>query len=73
MAEREAITVDEVRRRAALAGVTIDEEFIGEVALAMEVALEPLRALDPEVLKPIEPAVRFAVDTAGDEQPSGPS
>ncbi len=68
MTERGAITVDEVRRRAAVASVSIDEELIDEVALAMDVALEPLRRLDPGALRSVEPAVRFVPPRADDRR-----
>ena len=55
----ERITPEVVTARAALAGVPIEEELLGETARALEQALAPLRALDPRVLRPVEPPVAF--------------
>ncbi|HLZ72856.1 MAG TPA: amidase [Dehalococcoidia bacterium] len=56
-----AAPVDEetVRRRAALAGVSLDEECIPEAALAIEGVLKTLRRLDPHAIRRVEPAVAF--------------
>ncbi len=61
------VTPDEVRRRAALAGVTLDEEMVDEVAAAMELTLSALRGLAGRDLRFVEPAPTFdAVWPAGD-------
>jgi aspartyl-tRNA(Asn)/glutamyl-tRNA(Gln) amidotransferase subunit A len=56
-----AITIshDEVRRRAGLAGLSIDEARIDEVAKTLEGGLAPLQALDGRAIRRTEPAVRF--------------
>jgi aspartyl-tRNA(Asn)/glutamyl-tRNA(Gln) amidotransferase subunit A len=54
------ISHDEVRRRAGLAGVTIDEARIDEVAKTLEGGIAPLRSLDGRAIRRTEPAVRFA-------------
>jgi len=55
----ETITADVVRARAALAGITLDEDKIDDLAFSMEQALAPLRALDLRAIKLVEPAVTF--------------
>jgi hypothetical protein len=54
------ITEAEVRRRAEAAGIELDEELIDETVLGMQVALEPLWALDVRGIRLVEPAVTFA-------------
>jgi len=66
MTDDESINADRVRQRAATAGITLDEDLIGEVAMAMEIALAPLRHLDPRLLSVVEPAVTFDARNAGD-------
>jgi hypothetical protein len=53
----EKITADVVRERARLAGVSIDEDRIEEIAASMEQALAPLCALDLRATRLVEPAV----------------
>ena len=53
------ITVEDVRRRAAAAGVTIDEDVIADVAALVEAAVAPLRALDRRALRLTEPASTY--------------
>ena len=53
------ITPDVVRARAKLAGVTLDESKIEDIAFTMEQALKPLRELDLRAMRTIEPAVSF--------------
>lgn len=60
MSEQGVITEAEVRRRAEVAGIELDEELIGETVLAMQIALEPLWALDLRAIRLVEPAVTFA-------------
>jgi hypothetical protein len=57
--ESQPITADVVRERMKLAGVTIDEERIEDIAYTMEQALAPLRSLDLRAIKLVEPAVTF--------------
>ncbi len=67
MSSRNPVTPDEVRRRAALAGVTLDEEMVEEVAAAMELTLSALRRLSGRDLRLLEPALTFdAAWPAGD-------
>jgi hypothetical protein len=55
----EKITAEVVKARAALAGVTLDEDKIEDLAFSMEQALAPLRALDLRAIRLVEPAVVF--------------
>jgi hypothetical protein len=58
MAE-ETITADVLRKRSALAGITLDEDKIEDLAFSMEQALAPLRTLDLRQIRLVEPAVTF--------------
>jgi hypothetical protein len=54
------LTLDELRRRIAAAGITIPEERLAMVRKLLGDALAPVRALDSRTIKTVEPAVRFA-------------
>jgi hypothetical protein len=61
------MTLDEVRRRAAAAGLTLREERLEMVRRLLADALAPLRALDTRAVQTTEPAVTFdALGGAGD-------
>ena len=55
----EKITAEVVKRRAALAGVTLDEDKLEDIAFTMEQTLAPLRQLDLRAIRLVEPAVTF--------------
>ena len=57
--EMEPITADVVKARAALAGITLDEDKLEDIAFNMEQALAPLRTLDLRAIRLVEPAVTF--------------
>lgn len=57
--ETTEITPEVVKQRAAIAGITFDEERLDDVANMMEAALAPLRALDLRAIRLVEPAVTF--------------
>jgi hypothetical protein len=60
MAEDTAkITPEVVKERAAIAGITLDEERLDDVATMMEAALAPLRSLDLRAIRLVEPVVTF--------------
>jgi hypothetical protein len=61
----ESITPEAVRARARIADVTLDESKIEDIAFIMEMALKPLRRLDPRAMREIEPAVSFRAATDG--------
>ena len=56
---KEPVTPDVAKARAALAGVTLDEDKVEDVAFAIEQALAPLRELDLRAIRLVEPAVTF--------------
>jgi hypothetical protein len=56
---KEPITPEVLKARAALAGVTLDEEKLEDLAFTMEQALAPVRALDLRAIRLVEPAVTF--------------
>jgi hypothetical protein len=53
------ITPEVVKERAAIAGITLDEDRIEDVATMMEAALAPLRTLDLRAIRLVEPVVTF--------------
>ena len=55
----ETITAEVVTARAALAGVTPDEDKLEDIAFTMEQTLAPLRGLDLRAIRLVEPAVTF--------------
>ena len=54
------ITPEVVKERAAIAGITLDEARVDDVAQTMESALAPLRSLDLRAIRLVEPAVTFS-------------
>jgi hypothetical protein len=59
MADETKITPEIVKRRAALAGIDLDEDRLEDIATTMEAALAPLRNLDLRAIRLVEPAVTF--------------
>lgn len=53
------VSVEDVRARAASAGLAIDPEFEDEIAFMLEGALASLRTLDSRATRQVEPAVAF--------------
>ena len=53
------VTVDEVRLRAAAAGLTLREDRLETVRMLLDDALAPLRRLDARSVQQLEPAVTF--------------
>jgi hypothetical protein len=60
------IKLDEVRARAAVAGVVLREERIEMVRRLLSDALAPIRRLDVGTVRTTEPAVTFQAGTADD-------
>ena len=56
------LTLDELRDRIRVAGVTIAENRLGMVRKLLSDALVHVRALDSRASKTVEPAVRFAAE-----------
>jgi hypothetical protein len=57
------LSLDELRRRIAAAGITIPENRLGMVRKLLSDALGPVRALDSRTVTTVEPAVRFAPES----------
>jgi aspartyl-tRNA(Asn)/glutamyl-tRNA(Gln) amidotransferase subunit A len=53
------ITPEVVLQRAAVAGLTMDETWLEQIATGMDGALAPLRGLELHAIRLVEPAVRF--------------
>ena len=53
------VTLDEVKERARLAGLSIPEARFGLVRGFLVNALRPIRALDTRTVRTVEPAVTF--------------
>jgi hypothetical protein len=58
------LTRDELRARAAAAGLAVPEEWLAMVGRLLSDALAPLRRADGHTLRTVEPAVTF--DATGD-------
>ena len=63
----EDVTLDEVRRRAAVAGVTLREDRVEMVRRLLNDALAPLRRMDSRALRTLEPAATFEAAPGGDD------
>lgn len=63
----EDITLDEVRRRAAVADITLREDRIEMVRRLLSDALAPLRRMDSRALRTLEPAATFDAAPGGDD------
>ena len=59
MADDAKITPEIVRQRAVLAGISLDEDRLDDLASTMEAALAPLRSIDLHAIRLVEPAVTF--------------
>jgi hypothetical protein len=62
----EEITVDEVKKRAEVAGLTLREDRIEMVRQLLKEALAPLRRLDSRAVRTLEPAATFDAAPGGD-------
>ena len=63
MSEPQELTMEELRRRLEVAGITIAENRLSMVRKLLSDALVHVRALDSRAVKTVEPAVRFAPGT----------
>jgi hypothetical protein len=63
----EDITLDEVRRRAAVAGITLREDRVEMVRRLLNDALAPLRRMDSRALRTLEPAATFDAAPGDDD------
>jgi hypothetical protein len=69
MADPHELTMDELRERIRVAGITIAENRLAMVRKLLADALAPVRALDSRTIRAVEPAVKFARESeaSGDE------
>jgi hypothetical protein len=62
-----ALTMDELRERIRVAGITIADTRLAMVRRLLGDALAPVRRLDSRSIKTVEPAVTFSPLEAPDE------
>lgn len=62
----EEITLDDVKKRAQVAGLTLREDRIEMVRQLLKEALAPLRRLDSRAVRTLEPAATFNAAPGGD-------
>jgi len=60
MNDPQQLTMEAVRARMRVAGVTIAEHRLAMVRRLLDDALAPVRTLDARTIKTVEPAVTFA-------------
>jgi hypothetical protein len=60
MADPRELTIEELRERIRVAGVTIPEHRLAMVRKLLGAALAPLQTLDSRAIKTVEPAVKFS-------------
>ena len=65
MSDPHELTMDELRERIRVAGVTIAEHRLAMVRKLLADALAPVRALDSRTIRTVEPAVRFVPEPEG--------
>ena len=63
----EEVTLDEVKRRAQVAGLSLREDRLEMVRQLLKDALAPLRRLDSRAVRTIEPAATFDANPGGDD------
>jgi hypothetical protein len=59
------LTIDELRERIRVAGITIAENRLAMVRKLLGDALAPVRALDSRTIRAVEPAVKFVPESEG--------
>jgi hypothetical protein len=60
MADPLELTMEQLRERIRVAGVTIPEHRLAMVRKLLGAALAPLQTLDSRAIKTVEPAVKFS-------------
>ena len=65
MADPHELTMDELRERIRVAGITIAESRLAMVRKLLADALAPVRALDSRTIRAVEPVVKFARESEG--------
>ena len=59
------LTMDELRERIRVAGITVPEHRLAMMRRLLSDALAPVRALDSRTIRTVEPAVRFVLASEG--------
>jgi hypothetical protein len=62
MADPHELTMEELRERISVAGITIAENRLAMVRKLLGDALAPVRALDSRTIRTVEPAVKFVAE-----------
>ena len=65
MADPHELTMDELRERIRVGGITIAENRLAMVRKLLADALAPVRALDSRTIRTVEPAVKFVAESEG--------
>ena len=65
----EDVTLDDVKKRAGVAGLAIREDRLESVRQLLKEALAPLRRMDSRAVQTLEPAATFDADPGGDHGP----
>jgi hypothetical protein len=65
MADPHELTMEELRQRISVAGITIAEHRLAMVRRLLADALAPVRALDSRTIRTVEPAVKFVPEAGG--------
>ena len=63
MADPHELTMDELRERLRVAGITMAENRLAMVRKLLADALAPVRALDSRTIRAVEPAVKFVAES----------
>jgi BioD-like phosphotransacetylase family protein len=62
------LTMDELRERIRVAGITVAEHRLAMVRRLLADALAPVRGLDSRTIRTVEPAVKFVPEAKGDSR-----
>ncbi len=65
MADPHELTIEELRERVRVAGITVAEHRLAMVRKLLADALAPVRALDSRTIRTVEPAVKFVPEARG--------
>ena len=65
MADPNELTMDELRERIRVAGITVPEHRLAMMRRLLAAALAPVRALDSRTIRTVEPAVKFVPASEG--------
>ncbi len=60
------MTIEDVKKRAAVAGLAIREDRLESVRQLLKDALTPLRRMDSRAVQTLEPAATFDANPGGD-------